>query len=326
MAFAIQCDRPGGPDVMQYRDVPVRDPGPGEVRVRVHAAGLNFIDVYHRTGYYPVPALPTGLGMEGAGIVDAVGPGVDRWKGGERVAYVAGPPGAYAQYHCVQADRLVQLPGDVSFEQAAAMMLKGMTVRYLLRQTYPLSADETILVHAAAGGVGLILCQWARHLGATVIGTVGSPEKAEIARAAGCTHPVLYREESVPERVREITGGAGVSVVYDSVGRDTFEQSLSCLRPRGLMVSFGQSSGAVEGFDPVLLSRNGSLYLTRPTVFDYTATREELEENAAELLKVVRDGSVAIPVKAQYPLRDAAAAHRALESRETTGSTILVVE
>lgn len=326
MAYAIQCTQHGGPEVLQYREVNVPEPGPGEVRVRVHAAGLNYIDVYHRTGYYPAPSMPIGLGMEGAGTVDALGEGVAGWSGGERVAYVAGPPGAYATYHCVRADRLVQLPEDIDFDQAAAMMLKGMTARYLLRQTYPLRAGETILIHAAAGGVGLILCQLARHLGARVIGTVGSSEKAEIARAAGCTDPVLYREESVPERVQEITDGAGVSVVYDSVGRDTFEESLECLRPRGLMVSFGQSSGAVEGFDPVLLSRHGSLYLTRPTLFDYTADREELEENAAELFRVVRDGSVEIPVRRRYPLKEAAEAHRALENRETTGSTILLVE
>lgn len=326
MAFAIQCEKHGGPEVMEYREVPLRDPGPGEVRVRVHAAGLNYIDVYHRTGYYPSPALPIGLGMEGAGVVDAVGPGVTLWAGGERVAYVAGPPGAYAQYHTVKADRLVRLPSDLDFEQAAAMMLKGMTVRYLLRQTYPVRAGETILVHAAAGGVGLILCQWARHLGATVIGTVGSREKAEIARDAGCTHPVLYREDSVVEAVHEITGGEGVGVVYDSVGQDTFEQSLACLRPRGLMVSFGQSSGAVDAFDPVLLSRNGSLYLTRPTIFDYTGTRDELMENAQELFSVVSDGAVQIPVRGRFPLAEAARGHQALENRQTTGSTVFVVE
>ncbi len=326
MAFAIQCDRPGGPEVMQYRRVELRDPGPEEVRVRVHAAGLNYIDVYHRTGYYPVPDLPTGLGVEGAGVVDAVGEGVTQWVAGDRVVYVAGPPGAYAQFHVVAADRLIRLPEDIDFEQAAAMMLKGMTARYLLRQTYPVSSKETILVHAAAGGVGLIMCQWARHLGATVIGTVGSEEKATLAREAGCDYPVLYRKESVVDRVREITDGAGVSVVYDSVGRDTFLDSLACLRPRGLMVSFGQSSGAVEGFDPVLLSRNGSLFLTRASLFDYVGTREELEENAGELFDVIRGGNVTIPVRQRFSLEDAADAHRALESRKTTGSTILFVQ
>lgn len=326
MAFAILCEQHGGPEVLQYKSVEPGDPGPGEVRVRVHAAGLNYIDVYHRSGYYPVPALPTGLGVEGAGIVDAVGAGVTLWKGGERVAYVGGPPGAYAQFHIVKEDRLVQLPESLDFEHAAAMMLKGMTARYLLRQTYPVSSEETILVHAAAGGVGLILCQWAHHLGATVIGTVGSEEKAERARAAGCDYPVLYRSESVTDRVADITDGSGVSVVYDSVGKDTFDQSLQCLRPRGLMVSFGQSSGAIEGFDPVLLSRNGSLYLTRPSLFDYIGTREELEENTTELFEVVNSGAVQIPVRQTYPLRDAGEAHRALENRETVGSTIFVVE
>lgn len=326
MAYAVQCDKPGGPEVMDYRIVEVRDPGPGEVRVRVYAAGLNYIDVYHRTGYYPVPSLPTGLGVEGAGIIDAVGEGVTRWKGGERVVYVSGPPGAYAQYHCIPEDRPVRLPEDVEFEEGAAMLLKGMTARYLLRQTYPVSSEEVVLIHAAAGGVGRILCQWAHHLGATVIGTVGSEKKAEIAREAGCDYPVLYREEPVQKRVEQITGGEGVSVVYDSVGKDTFEESLRSLRSRGLLVSFGQSSGAIEGFDPVLLSRNGSLYLTRPSLFDYIGTREELEENAAELFDVVRGGAVVIPVGRRYKLAEVAEAHRALENRETSGSTVFVVE
>ena len=317
MPYAIQIDRHGGPEVLESRDVSMPTPGPGEVVVRVHAAGLNYIDTYHRTGYYPVPQLPTGLGVEGAGVVEGTG---------RRVAFVVPSPGTYQQYRCVPESQLVDLPAEIEFEQAAAMMLKGMTARFLLRQTYPVSSGDTILVHAAAGGVGLVLCQWAAHLGATVIGTVGSPEKAELARANGCAHPVLYREESVVERVREITDGAGVDVVYDSVGKDTFEQSLQCLRQRGLMVTFGQSSGAVAAFDPVLLSRHGSLFLTRPTLFNYIAEREALEENSAELFEVVTGGHVSIPVRQRFPVSQAADAHRALEARETTGSTVLLVD
>ncbi len=326
MAQFVQFSQYGGPEVLTLTEGPKPDPPEGEVRIRVYAAGLNYIDTYHRTGYYPVPRLPSGIGVEGAGVVDRIGPGVTQWKTGQRVAFVITRLGAYAQYQNVPADRLVPIPDDVDFESAAGMMLKGMTARYLLRQTYPVSSEETILVHAAAGGVGLILCQWARYLGATVIGTVGSPEKAELAREHGCDYPVLYRSENVVERVREVTEGKGVSVVYDSVGKDTMEQSLQCLRPRGLLVSFGQSSGAVHGFDPVLLSRHGSLYLTRPTLFHYIADREELEENSHELFSVVRSGAVRIPVNQRYTLEEAAEAHRALENRETTGSTVFIVD
>lgn len=315
--YGIQVERHGGPEVLKYGEIDQPEPGEGEVLVRVHAAGLNYIDTYHRTGYYPVPALPTGLGVEGAGVVE----GTDR-----RVAFAVASPGTYQQYRTVPESQLVDIPDGIEFEAAAAMMLKGMTARYLLRQTYPVSAGDTILVHAAAGGVGLVLCQWAAYLGATIIGTVGSEEKAELARANGCTHPILYRTENVVDRVRELTGGTGVDVVYDSVGRDTFEQSLQCLRPRGLMVTFGQSSGAVTAFDPVHLSRNGSLFLTRPTLFHYVAEREALEENSRELFDVVLGGHVMIPVRQRFPLNEAAEAHRALESRRTTGSTVLIVD
>lgn len=317
MPYAVQFDTHGGPEVLTYRHVERPTPLPGERLIRVFAAGLNYIDTYHRTGYYPVPELPSGLGVEGAGVDEETG---------QRVAFVTSQPGAYAQYVCIPEHKLVPLPDDIEFDTAAAMMLKGMTARYLLRQTYPVSAGDMILVHAAAGGVGLILCQWAAYLGATVIGTVGSPEKAELARAHGCAHPILYRGEDVVKRVREITGGEGVQVVYDSVGRDTFEDSLACLKPRGLMVTFGQSSGAVTAFDPVLLSRNGSLFLTRPTLFQYIDTREELEENVRELFHVVREERVAIPVRQRFALAEAAEAHRALEARQTTGSTVLIVD
>jgi len=317
MQYGVQIDQHGGPEVLSYREIEIPTPQEGEVLVRVHAAGLNYIDTYHRTGYYPVPALPTGLGVEGAGVVENTG---------RRVAFAVPSLGIYQQYRCVPAAQLVDLPDQISFEEAAAMMLKGMTARYLLRQTYPGSAGDTILVHAAAGGVGLVLCQWAAHLGVTVIGTVGSEEKAQLARDHGCTHPILYRTENVVDRVTQITGGRGVDVVYDSVGKDTFEASLQCLRPRGLMVTFGQSSGAVTAFDPVKLSRNGSLFLTRPTLFHYVAEREELEENSSELLDVVLNGHVSIPVRQSFPLKDAGEAHRALEERRTTGSTVLIVD
>jgi NADPH:quinone reductase len=326
MSRYVQFSSHGGPEVLTLAERDIPSPREGEVTVRLHAAGLNYIDTYHRTGYYPVPALPSGIGLEGSGVIAAVGEGVSGWKEGQRVAFVVTSLGSYADHRTVPADRLVALPDDIDFEDAAGMMLKGMTARYLLRQTYPVSSEETILVHAAAGGVGLILCQWAAYLGVTIIGTVGSPEKAELARQNGCTHTVLYRDEDVVQRVREITDGAGVSAVYDSVGKDTLEQSLQCLRSRGLLVSFGQSSGPVQGFDPVLLSRHGSLYLTRPTLFHYVAEREELEENSAELFSVVRSGAVKIPVNQRYPLDQAAEAHRALEARETTGSTIFVMD
>lgn len=326
MSYAIRFDRHGGPEVLEYREVSTPKPGAGEVLVRVHAAGLNFIDTYHRTGYYPLPGLPSGLGVEAAGEIEALGDGVKGWKVGQRVGYATARIGAYAQHQVVPAKELVGLPDSIDDVAAAGMLLKGMTARYLLRQTYPVSKDDVILVQAAAGGVGLILCQWAAYLGATVIGTVGSPEKAELARSNGCHHTILYREEDVAERVRKITHGEGVQVVYDSVGRSTFHASLSCLRQRGLMVTFGQSSGAVEAFDPVLLSRHGSLFLTRPTLFHYIAEPEELRENSEELFDVVSSGAVTIPVRQTMPLADAAEAHRALEGRRTTGSTVLIVD
>lgn len=326
MAKAVLIERPGGPEVLTWSDVPVVDPGPREVLVRVEAAGLNYIDTYHRSGYYPVAQWPSPIGVEGAGVVERCGTDVTQWSPGDAVAWVLATPGACAEYQVVPEDRLIRLPQDITCDQAAAMMLKGMTARYLLRQTYRVSAGDTILVHAAAGGVGSILVQWAHHLGATVLGTVGSREKGEMVQALGCDHVIYYREETVSSRVREITDGAGVAVVYDSVGQSTFEDSLACLHPRGLMVTFGQSSGPVEGFDPVLLSRMGSLFLTRPTLFHYIASREELEENAAELFSVVREGAVSVAVHHRYPLSRTRDAHTALEARETTGSTILVRE
>lgn len=317
MPYGIQIDTHGGPEVLEYREVERPRVADGEVLVRIHAAGLNFIDTYHRTGYYPVPSLPTGLGVEAAGVVEGTG---------RRVAFVVPSVGCYQQYRAVPEASLVDIPDGISMEQAAAMMLKGMTARYLLRQTWPVSAGDTLLVQAAAGGVGLILCQWASYLGATVIGTVGSPEKAELARSHGCSHTILYGDEDVAARVREITGGAGVDVVYDSVGQATFEASLACLRPRGLMVSFGQSSGPVAAFDPVLLSRHGSLFMTRPSLFHYIAERESLEENAGELIDLVAAGTISVPVRQTWHLSEAADAHRALESRGTTGSTVLIVD
>ena len=291
------------------------------MRLRQHAAGLNYIDVYHRTGLYPQP-LPFTPGVEGAGVVEGVGPGVDSLTAGDRVAY-AGPIGGYAQERLIDADRLVLLPDSVDFEQAAAMMLQGMTVRMLLRSVYPVAAGDTILVHAAAGGVGLILCQWAAALGATVIGTVSTDAKAELARAHGCHHPIVTGEQDFVAEVERITDGAKLPVVYDSVGRDTFLKSLDCLRPRGLMVSFGQASGPVEPFSPNLLAQKGSLFLTRPTLFSYIASRPELEASSADLFAMVGSGKVRIEVKQRLPLEEAAEAHRRLEARQTTGSTVL---
>ena len=324
MVKAIRIHRTGGPDAMRWEDVEVGAPGPGEVRIRHEAVGLNFIDVYFRTGLYPAPSLPFSPGMEGAGVVEAVGEGVDSLAVGDRIAYAAPPVGSYAEERLMPAEKVVKVPAGIDSRQAAAMMLQGMTVEYLLRRTYPVQPGETILFHAAAGGVGLIACQWARHLGATVIGTVGSDEKAELARAHGCDHPIVYTRENFTERVRELTDGAGVPVVYDAVGRDTFAGSLDCLRPRGMLVSFGQSSGRIDPFDVGILSAKGSLYVTRPTLMTYTASRAELEASAQALFDVVADGAVRITVNRTFPLAGAADAHRALESRQTTGSTILV--
>ena len=324
MPKAIRIHRIGGPDAMQWEDVEVGAPGPGEIRIRHEAVGLNYIDVYFRTGLYPVPSLPFSPGMEGAGVVEAVGEGVGSVAVGDRVAYAAPPVGSYAEERLMPADKAVKVPTGIDSQQAAAMMLQGMTVEYLLRRTYPVRSGETILFHAAAGGVGLIACQWAKELGATVIGTVGSDEKAALARAHGCDHPIVYTRESFTERIRELTGGAGVPVVYDAVGRDTFEGSLDCLAPRGTLVSFGQSSGKIDPFDIGVLSAKGSLYLTRPTLMTYTATRTDLEASAEALFDVVGRGAVRITVNQIFPLAEAAAAHRALESRQTTGSTILM--
>jgi NADPH2:quinone reductase len=323
MPNAIRIHEPGGPEVMRWEAVDVGEPGPGQVRLRQHAAGLNFIDVYHRTGLYPEP-LPFTPGVEGAGVVEIVGDGVEHIKAGDRVAY-AGPIGGYAEVRLIEADRLVKLPDDFGFDLAAAMMLQGMTARMLLRSVYPVSAGDMILVHAAAGGVGLILCQWAAALGAVVIGTVSTDDKAELARAHGCQHPIVYTRQDFVAEVESITSGAKLPVVYDSVGSDTFLRSLDCLRPRGLMVSFGQSSGVVEPFPINLLAQKGSLYLTRPTLFTYTAARAQLEQSAGELFAMVAEGKVRAEVQQRFALEDAAEAHRALEARKTTGSTVLTI-
>lgn len=323
MAHAIRVHETGGPEVLRWEDVKVGDPGPGQVRLRQDAAGLNFIDVYHRTGLYPQP-LPFTPGVEGAGIVEAVGAGVGTLQAGDRVAY-AGPIGGYAEQRLIDANRLVKLPDGISNEQSAAMMLQGMTAWMLLRAVHRVGPGETILIHAAAGGVGLIVCQWAKALGATVIGTVGSDEKAELARAHGCDHPVVYTREDFVAEVERITGGRKLPVVYDSIGRETFMQSLDCLAPRGMMVSFGNASGPVDPFPPALLAQKGSLFLTRPTLFNYIAARSELEQAAGDLFEMVASGKVKVEIKQRFPLKDAAEAHRALEARQTTGSTILTV-
>lgn len=324
MSKAVRIHAPGGPDNLRYDDVEVGDPGPGEVRLRQTAIGLNYIDVYHRTGLYPLGDLPHAIGMEAAGVVDALGAGVTGLKVGDRVAYAAPPVGAYAEVRLMPADRVVILPDAISDETGAAMMMQGMTVEYLIRRTYRVKAGETVLLHAAAGGIGLIACQWLKHLGATVIGTVGSPEKAELARAHGCDHPVNYREESFVERVKEVTGGQGVPVVYDSIGKDTWDDSLDCLRPMGLMVTFGNASGPVPPTNLGVLGQKGSLYVTRPTLMTYTAKREDLEASAQALFEVVLSGAVKIEVHQTYPLAETAQAHRDLEGRKTTGSTILL--
>jgi len=313
----------GGPEVLKWEEVEVGDPGPRQIRLRQEAAGLNFIDVYHRTGLYP-QAMPFIPGVEGAGVVEAVAPDVAAVKIGDRVAY-GGPVGGYAEVRLIPADRVVKLPDAISFEQAAGMMLRGMTAHMLLRRVHAVKAGETILVHAAAGGVGLILCQWAKALGATVIGTVGSDEKAELAHAHGCDHPIVYTRQDFVAEVARITAGAKVPVVYDGVGRDTFMNSLDCLARRGMMASFGNSSGPVEPFQPGILAQKGSLFLTRPTLYDYTLDRADLETAAAELFEVVASGKVKIEIGQRFPLRDAAEAHRALEARKTTGSTVLTI-
>jgi len=323
MSKAIRISAVGGPEVMEYVDVEVGEPGPGEARVRHAACGLNYIDVYFRTGAYPQP-LPAGLGMEASGTVEAVGPGVTHVKAGDRVAYAARPPGAYAELRVMPAAGLVKLPDSIDFDTAAAMMLQGLTVQYLFNRTYPLRGGETILFHAAAGGVGLIACQWARALGVTMIGTVGSDEKAELAKAHGCTHTINYNKENFVERVKDITGGKGVPVVYDSIGKDTFIGSLDCLAPLGMMVSFGSASGPVPPFSLNELASRGSLFVTRPSLFNYIAKREDLDAMAADLFRVVESGKVKIGINQRYALKDVGQAHRDLEARKTTGSTILV--
>jgi NADPH2:quinone reductase len=323
MTFAIRIQHTGGPEVMRWEEIAVGDPAPGEARVRHQAVGLNFIDTYHRSGLYSIP-LPSGLGTEGAGVVEAVGEGVSELQVGDRVAYAGGPLGAYSQVRCLPAHRLLKLPAEIAFTTGAAMMLQGLTSAYLLRRTYCVQAGDTILIHAAAGGVGLIACQWAKALGATVIGTVSTEAKAEVARQHGCDHIIFYGREDVAKRVRELTGGEGVAVVYDGVGKDTFAGSLDSLRMRGMMVTFGNASGAVPSFDPLLLSQKGSLFLTRPTLAHYTAKRYELVDLGRELFAMVVSGKVRIEVNQTYALADAANAHRDLEARKTTGSTILL--
>jgi NADPH2:quinone reductase len=320
---AIRITETGGPEVMKLVDVDVGNPGPGQVRVRQTAIGLNFIDTYHRSGLYPVP-LPSGIGLEAAGVVEEVGEGVGHLKIGDRIAYGVGALGAYAEMRLLPANRITRLPPEISDETAAGMMLKGMTVRYLLRATYKLQPGETILLHAAAGGVGQILSQWAKAIGATVIGTVGSEAKVREARDHGCDHVINYSTENVVARVREITGGKGVPVVYDGVGQATLVTSLDCLRPRGLLVSFGNASGPVKSLDLGMLASRGSLYVTRPTLMAYTATDEELKETADDLVQMVASGKVRIPVNQRYRLADAVQAHRDLESRKTTGATVLI--
>jgi NADPH2:quinone reductase len=323
MVAAVRVHKTGGPEVLTYEEVEVGAPGQGQVRVRQHACGINYIDTYFRSGLYPAPSLPFIAGNEGAGEIVAVGPGASDLKVGDRVAYTAAL-GCYTAERLLPAERAVKLPMSISYEQAAAMMLKGMTVEYLLNRTFQVKSGMNVLIHAAAGGIGLIACQWANHLGANVIGTVGSKEKAELAKANGCHHVILYREENFPARVKEITGGKLCEVVYDGVGKATFPASLDCLKPLGMFVSFGNSSGSVEAFNINLLQSKGSLFATRPTLNTYAAKREDLLAIAADLFGIVTSGKVKIPINQRYPLKDAAKAHRDLESRATTGASILI--
>ncbi|MGL1835012.1 quinone oxidoreductase family protein [Rhodocyclaceae bacterium SMB388] len=323
MPNAIRIHRTGGPEVLTWEAVTLDPPGEGEVQLRHEAIGLNYIDTYHRAGMYPLQ-LPSGIGLEGAGVVEALGSGITDLRVGDRVAYAGGPIGAYAEVRNMPADRLLKLPQAISSEEGAAMMLQGLTAQYLLRRTYRVQPGDTILIHAAAGGVGLIVCQWAKALGATVIGTVGSDEKAALASAHGCDHPIVYTREDFTERVKAITSGAGVAVVYDSIGKETFMASLDCLRPMGMMVLFGAASGAVPPVDLQVLAQKGSLFVTRPTLFTYVAKRPDLVEMAEDLFGMVESGKVRINVNQRYPLREAARAHADLEARRTTGSTILL--
>lgn len=323
MTKAIRIHEFGGPEKMVWEDVAVGAPGPGQARVRHRASGLNFIDVYQRTGLYKLP-LPLALGMEGAGVVEAVGEGVINVKPGDRVAYSAQPPGSYSEARLFAADRLVTLPEGIAFDTAAAMMLKGMTVAYLVKRTFKVEPGMTVLFHAAAGGVGLIACQWLAAIGATVIGTVGSDAKAALAKSHGCHHAIVYTRENFVDRVKEVTGGKGVSVVYDSVGKDVWQGSLDCLAPLGMYVNFGNASGPVPPVEPLLLAQKGSLFLTRPTLFTYTAKREDLVATANDLFEVVLNGRVKIEIAQRYAMKDAAQAHRDLEARKTTGSSVLL--
>lgn len=323
MFHAIRFHETGGPEVLRWESVEVGDPAPGQARVRHAAVGLNFIDTYHRTGLYPLP-LPSGIGLEGAGVIEAVGEGVTQFKPGDRVAYAGGPVGAYSEARCMPAVPLLKLPDSIDFRTGAAMMLQGLTAAYLLRRTYRVAPGDVVLIHAIAGGVGLIACQWAKALGAVVIGTTSGEAKAELARAHGADHIIFYNREDVAKRVREITHGEGVAVVYDGVGKDTFMGSLDSLRVRGMMVSFGNASGPVPPFDPLLLSQKGSLFITRPTLAHHTARREELEALGGELFALVASGKVKIEINQTYALADAAQAHRDLEARRTTGSTVLL--
>ena len=324
MAHAIRFAKTGGPEVLEWQQVETGKPGQGQVRIRHTAVGLNYIDTYQRSGLYPMQ-LPSGLGSEAAGVIEEVGPGVGDLKAGQRVAYAGGPLGAYSDERVMPADRLVPVPDGITDQQAAAMMLKGMTAWYLVRRTHVVKPGETILIHAAAGGVGLIVCQWAKHLGATVIGTVGDDEKAALAKQHGCDHPINYRKEDFVAQVNEITQGKKLPVVYDSVGKDTFYKSLDCVAPLGLLASFGQSSGAIGPVDIGILAGKGSLFLTRPTLNTYTASRQDLLTAARELFDVVQKGAVKIQVNQTYPLNQAAQAHRDLQDRKTTGSTVLTV-
>jgi NADPH2:quinone reductase len=325
MPKAMRIHEPGGADNLRWEDVEVGDPGPGEVRLQHSAVGLNFIDVYHRSGLYPLPAYPVTLGLEAAGAVEAVGEGINDLRPGDRVAYGAGPIGAYSQARIMPAEKVIKIPGEISDQQAAAMMLQGMTVQYLIRRTYRVQKGDTVLFHAAAGGVGLIACQWLKHLGATVIGTVGSEEKAEAASAHGCTHTINYNTEDFAARVKELTEGAGVAAVYDSVGKDTFEGSLQCIAPLGTMVTFGNASGPVPPFDLGRLGPLGSLFITRPTLMTYTAKRADMVAGANELFEAVLSDAVKIEINQTYPLAEAAQAHRDLEARKTTGSTVFTL-
>ena len=322
MTHAIRIHEQGGPEVMKWEQVDVAAPGPGQITVAHKAVGLNYIDCYHRSGLYPLP-MPAGIGMEGAGIVEAVGDGVKSVNTGDRVAYAAGPPGSYAEKRVIEAAKVVKLPDNISDETAAAMMLQGMTAEYLIRRTYAVKDGDTVLFHAAAGGVGLIACQWLKQIGATVIGTVGSDEKAAIAKAHGCDHSIVYTRENFAERVREITDGKGVPVVYDSIGNDTYLGTLDCLAPRGLFVSFGNASGPIKNFDVGQLAAKGSLYLTRPSLVSYTSTPADLKESSTALFAAIAKG-LKIEINQRYALKDAAQSHRDLEARKTTGSTILL--